>query len=261
MDKEQERFIKDNWNSMSAESLRKLVNEKFGTEYKTTAFHYHTNRMGLKKHIEHQYTAEEDEFLRANSPLMTREELTKEFNNRFGISIKQNTINMRCCLKGWSASNDGQFKKGSTPWSKTKGGRDEYVKTLKGGNSKSFKKGLIPHNTKAIGYERIESRNGKIRVKTSDGWKSKSQAAWEQVYGKVPSGMHIISVNGDINNTNVDELRIIDNATQILLMSNGWHKSGAEIFDTGVEYAKLYYLLKEKMGINRWDFRNRYALD
>ena len=126
-----------------------------------TAFHYHTNRMGLKKHIEHQYTAEEDEFLRANSPLMTREELTKEFNNRFGTSIKQNTINMRCCLKGWSASNDGQFRKGSTPWSKTKGGRDEYVKTLKGGNSKSFKKGLIPHNTKAIGYERKNPEMGK----------------------------------------------------------------------------------------------------
>ena len=49
MTTEEEKFIIENWDEMSAEKLRKSFNETFGTEYKTTAFHYHTKRLGLKK--------------------------------------------------------------------------------------------------------------------------------------------------------------------------------------------------------------------
>ncbi len=254
MTKEQERYIVDNFNLMSVEALRKQFNKKFETEYKTTGFHYHTKRLGLNKHIEHQYSKEEDEFLRTNSPLMSREDLAKEFNAKFGARIKQDAINMRCWKKGWSASDDGRFKKGSVPWQKMKGGREEYVSKLKGGNSTSFKKGRVSENARPIGTVRTSCR-GELLIKTDDGWKSKRQLAWEKQYGKVPKGMKVLSVNGDKNDTNVENLRIIDNQTQILLMSNRWHKSGAEIFDAGVAYAKLYFSLREKMNLTRWAFR------
>jgi hypothetical protein len=261
MDKEQEQFIKDNWMSMSVEALRKLFNEKYGTEYKTTAFHYHTNRMGLKKHTEHQYTLEEDEFLRNNSPLLSREQLTMEFNKHFGTNIKQSTINVRCCLKGWSASNDGRYKKGSVPWGKCTGGKEEWYEKYRAVEHTGFKKGHIPHNAKIIGAERIDSRTGRRVIKTEKGWKSVQTIAWETEQGKIPKGFRTMSVTGDINDTNIENLRLIDNSIQTVLMANRWHNKGAEIFDSGVAYAILYCLLKEKMGLNCWDFRNRYVLD
>ena len=127
MTERQKKFIIDHWSEMSAESLRKLFNETFGTDYKTTAFHYHTNKMGLSKHIEHQYTEEEDEFLKANSSKMSRKELQKLFNETFGTQIKLNTIIVRCLKLGCNAPSDGKFKKGSVPWEKSAGGRDYFV--------------------------------------------------------------------------------------------------------------------------------------
>ncbi|SFU36937.1 HNH endonuclease [Butyrivibrio sp. INlla21] len=256
MTREQEQYITDNFGLMPVEALRNRFNKKYGTDYKVSAFHYHTKRLGLSKHIEHQYTAEEDKFLKENSPLMSREELTREFNSRFGTSIKINTINVRCLQRGWSASNDGRFKQGGVPWQKTKGGREEYVSKLKGGNSTSFKKGQVPHNTMPIGAERISSK-GEYVIKTENGWKSKRQLVWEKHYGEIPKGMRVVSVIGDKNDANLNNLRLIDNDTQTLLMANRWHKSGSDIFDAGVTYAKLYLLLKEQMGLNYWDFRNR----
>lgn len=251
MTEEQKQFIIDHWSEMSAESLRKLFNETFGTEYKTTAFHYHTNRMGLSKHIEHQYTEEEDEFLKFNSAKMSRKELTDLFNETFGTQIKLNTIIVRCLKLGCNAPSDGQFKKGSVPWSKTQGGREEYVKTLKGGNSCSFRKGNIPFNCKPVGTESFrqiscDPDDKELFVKTDEGWVPKRKFIWEQHNGKVPEGFLITSVDGDKFNYDMGNLRMVDNLTLTILVSNKWNDKGAEIFDTGVVYSKLYALLKEQ---------------
>ena len=254
MNKEQETYIIENFGSMSVEALRNRFNEIFGTTYKTTAFHYHTKRLGLGKHIEHQYTKEEDNFLRENSPLMSRKDLASAFNERFGTNIKAQTINVRCCLKGWAASDNGQFKKGSVPWEKSVSKEYFLSRRKAAGNAHTFPKGHIPHNTRPIGAERISCK-GELLVKTDDGWKAKRQLTWEENYGEIPKGMRVISVNGDINDTNIQNLRLIDNNTQLMLMTNNWNKSGSEIFDAGVMYAKLYFLLKEQMGLNHWDFR------
>ena len=254
MNKEQETYIIANFDSMSVEALRKRFNEMYGTAYKTTAFHYHTKRLGLGKHIEHQYTKEEDSFLKENSPLMSREELTRAFNERFGTNIKVSTINVRCLSRGWTASSNGQFKKGGVPWQKSVS-KDYWLSQLRAAdNAHKFPKGNIPHNTRPMGAERI-SYKGELLIKTEVGWKAKRQLAWEKHYGDVPKGMRVISVNGDMNDTNIENLRLIDNNTQLMLMTNNWNKSGSEIFDAGVMYAKLYFLLKEQMGLNHWDFR------
>lgn len=246
MTKQQERYIIENFGSMSVESLRKMFNKKFGTDFKTTAFHYHTNRLGLKKHIEHQYTALEDEFLRVSSSLMTREELTNAFNETFGTKIKVNTITMRCCKKGFLSQNDGKFKNGSVPWEKTAGGRDEYLKTLKGGNSTSFRKGNVPMNVKPIGSIRKATDQNEEMIKTKYGWRTKRQAEYEKYYGKLPKGIRVVCVDGNKDNVSIENLRAIDNYTMTVLMSNGWLDKGAEIFDTAVQYAKL----KQALGKN-----------
>ena len=102
MTDKQKQFIIENWDKMSVRDLRKLFNKVFCTDYKETAFHYHTNRMGLKKfNSMHKYTKEQDEFLKNNSSKMSREELVNTFNKRFNLSINGNVIKVRCCNKNW----------------------------------------------------------------------------------------------------------------------------------------------------------------
>ena len=243
MDAKQEEYIREHFDEMSCECLRKNVNEKFGTQYKTTAFHYHTNRLGLSKHNQHKYTKEQDAFLKDNSEKMTRDELVKTFNKKFGLSIKLNAIEQRCHLKGWKAGTDGKFQNGSVPWEKTKGGREEYIKTLQGGNSSSFKKGHIPHNVADIGA--IRTWGHEIKIKTKDGWKNSLRHLWESKRGEIPDGYIIINVNGDKHTDNIDDLRIVSQKLMYELMSNRWVNKGAEIVDTGIMWCKLRSLIEQ----------------
>lgn len=267
MTEEQKKFIVDNWDKMSVESLRKLFNEKYNTSYKVTAFHYHTNKLGLNKfNSMHKYTEEEDNFLKENSPKLSRSELTKAFNKRFGLNIKEDAIVVRCCNHGWSASSDGRYD-GSAPWKIMGVDREVYLKKFRSrmkelGFPGAFKKGTINGSVcHPVGTESIRS-DGKIYRKVSGEinnavWKPIMQIVWEEHNGEIPKGYHLMSVTGDINDTNIENLRIVSNATQILLMSNNWHKSGAEIFDAGVSYAKLYYTLREELNLSRSELLNK----
>lgn len=227
---------------MSCESLRKQFNEVFGTSYKTTAFHYHTKRLGLQKHIEHKYTSDQDAFLRDNSSKMTRKELVDSFNKRYGTSIKENAIVQRCFLRGWKAGSDGKFKVGGVPWIKSKGGREEYVAKLKGGNSTSFKKGHTSNFTFPTGTIRIWS--DEPMIKTDDGWKVWLRHLWEQEHGEIPDGYVVISVDGDRDTKDVSKLRMISNRTLTTLMSNNWVGEGEAIVDTGIVWCTLRELLE-----------------
>lgn len=258
MTTEEEKFIIEHWDEMSAEKLRKSFNETFGAEYKTTAFHYHTKRLGLKKMDIHKYTKEEDAFLKANSSKMTREELTERFNERFHCNVDSQAIMVRCWKYGYQAQSDGQFKKGSVPWEKTKGGREAYMEKYNASPGYRWKKGHQPHNTRSFGAERANKEDGKIYVKTKRGWIPKTEMVWRVVNGDIPKGYRVVSVTGDKNDSDIRNLRLIDNATQTVLIANRWHDKGPEIFDAGVLYARLYFTLREQMGLNHYDFRNRF---
>lgn len=245
MTDEQECYIIDRWDLMSCESLRKQFNAEFGTSYKTTAFHYHTKRLGLSKHIEHQYTEDQDAFLRENSDRMTKRELTDAFNVRYGTSINEHAITQRCFLRGWKSQSDGQFKKGSVPWEKTKGGREEYVKKLKGGNSTSFRKGFVPYNTLDVGT--VKWWGHLLKIKTESGWKTRLRHIWEQKYGEIPKGYVVISVDGDPYTEDVNSLRLIPNKTLTVLMSNRWYGEGEDIVDAGIIWSNLCDALLKKL--------------
>lgn len=239
---EQIDFIRQNFDLMSCEELRKAFNEKYHDNFKTTAFHYHTKRLGLEKWKEHTYTDEQEAFLKESASTMTREELTTEFNKKFSCEVSCDALSMRCWQKGYGRATDGKFHKGSVPWEKTSGGRNAYIKTIKGGNCRSFKKGQVAHNAKPIGAE--SEWCGETYIKTTNGWISKRRDAWKKQNGAIPMGMKIISVDGNKHNTDANNLRIADNDTIVVLMANDWIGKGAEVFDAGAVYAKLYNALK-----------------
>lgn len=244
MTNEQEEYIKSLWDEMSCEDLRKRFNEEYGTQYKTTAFHYHTKRLGLSKHTEHQYTTEQDKYLCENAGKMTRKQLADAFNKRYGTSIKENAIEQRCFLRGWKPKDDGRFKVGGNPWDKTDGGRDEYIKTLRGGNSHSFKKGIIPHNTQAVWA--VRKWGHEVKIKTDNGWVNRLRYIWEQEHGPIPEGYVVIPVNGDGMANDAKDLRIVSNKTLTVLMANRWYGKGAEIIDCAIIWNCLREVLNER---------------
>lgn len=246
MTADQEHFIVDHWNDMSCEALRKRFNAEFGTSYKTTAFHYHTKRLGLSKHIEHKYTEEQDAFLRANSDRMTKKELTDAFNEKYRTAINEQAIVQHCFLRGWKSQSDGRFKVGDVPWCKSEGGREAFVEKLKGGNSGSFQKGHVPHNRANIGA--IKKWGHELKIKTEDGWKNRLRHMWEQAHGKIPNGYVVISVDGDPYTNDVSHLRLISNKTLTFLIANKWNGKGAVIIDTGIMWCELKNELDKQMG-------------
>lgn len=109
MSEEQEQFIIENFEKMSVENLRKTFNKKFNMNFKTTAFHYHTKRIGLDKWTEHVYTDEQEQFLAENAPVMIRRKLTQVFNETFNTYLKEDALVMHCWQRGYGALNNGRF--------------------------------------------------------------------------------------------------------------------------------------------------------
>lgn len=238
MNRKHEDFIRNHFEIMSVEKLRRLFNQTFGTDYKTSAFYYHTQRLGLRKHNQHQYTDAEERFLKENAPNMTRKELTEMFNEMFGASISEMAIEQRVWQKGYKAKSDGRFKQGSVPWEKTEGGREAYLKKLHmAENTHRFPKGHRPHNAKVVGSERKTDRG--VFIKTRSGWKLKQNV----IYGNVKKGSVVIFADGNKDNFCKDNLRRVSNRTFIKLHRNGWLYSGQEIVDAGIECARLENLL------------------
>ena len=104
-----------------------------------------------------------------------------------------------------------RFVKGQEP--ANKGKRIEDFMTAEGIAASSrtrFKAGHRPHNTKPIGYERLDD-NGYVYIKVSMEQKMvlKHRYVWEQANGPIPDGHNIAFRDGDRTNCQLDNLYLI----------------------------------------------------
>jgi len=117
--------------------------------------------------------------------------------------------------KGEVIGKETQFSKGIAGWNKGKK-QSEYMKPEEIEKTKAtrFQKGLVPHNLKPIGYERI-TRDGYIEVKVRDSktdsknknFELKHRIIWQQHHGEIPEGMNVEFVAGaDRLNFTIDDL-------------------------------------------------------
>lgn len=225
---DQQAFIVSHYDDMPTVRLLEAFNDEFGTNYKRSNFYRFTHELGLSKHIQHRYTAEEEQFLKENASKMTRRELTSEFNKRFGACIKEDAIVMRCWQKGYKPRTDGKFKVGSVPWEKTNGGKDAYLKTLP---------------RAPLGKEYY--MKGKTYVLTEDGRRPKHRVVWEEHCGELKKGDVIIFADGDTSNFDIKNLRKVNNSIQATLHMNGW-VGFAPIVDVGITWCRLKELLEKE---------------
>ena len=187
--------------------------------------------------MRHLYSKEEEQFLKDNVKGISLKELTEKFNKQFNFNLSESAIESRKNKLGLhSGIVGGQFQKGHVPFNKgTKG----LIKP----NKTSFKKGNIPANHKPIGSERI-SKDGYIEIKIQDGqlnknWQLKHRYIYEKEYGPIPDGYNIIFLDGDRQNLELSNLKLVSKAEDLIMNKRQLFTNDKELTTTGTLIAKV----------------------
>lgn len=104
-----------------------------------------------------------------------------------------------------------RFQKGIKPWNK---GLEEWQirsqDAIERCRKTQFKPGNSPHNTKPVGYERV-NEEGYILIKVEEGRKMvlKHRWVWKQAYGKIPAGYNVMFRDGNRQNCSLDNLELV----------------------------------------------------
>lgn len=174
------------------------------------------------------YSVEQQDYLRENCKRMTRQELTKGFNARFGTQKNARAIKSYCNSRGWNSSSDGRYQKGNRSWQTGLGGED-----FKSHYSDSTFRAMVTPMAEVrkkwrVGDETI--RHGIPVIVTSVDYTLKFEQritpkrryVWEQVHGSIPPGHRIIHLDGNPMNCELDNLYCIPDRFVPLLNKNHW---------------------------------------
>ncbi|QIK58792.1 HNH endonuclease [Dysgonomonas sp. HDW5A] len=110
-----------------------------------------------------------------------------------------------------------QFPKGHVPMNKGKKQKEFMTQeAIDKTKATRFKKGQLPHNTKPIGYERID-KDGYLYYKVEGKRKLvlKHRHVWEQHNGSIPKGYNIQFKDGNKHNCDIENLYMISRANQM----------------------------------------------
>lgn len=183
----------------------------------------------------HQYTVEEQKFMKEYVPGHSYKEIQKAFTEKFGWEISLGQVNAYIGNHHLSTGRTGRFQKGQEPPNKGKKGicADGCERTW-------FQKGHIPANYRPVGSERVNA-DGYIEVKVADPnkWKLKHRVVWESVNGKIPKGYIIIFRDNDKSNTDIDNLLLIKRGTHAVLNHTGLCEYSGEFKETAICIAEL----------------------
>ena len=137
--------------------------------------------------------------------------------------------------------NSGSFKIGHVPWNKG-------LKGCFGARRTSFKKGNLPHNTRAMYSERL-SKEGYIEIKVGiNKWISKHRYIWEQHYKReVLKGKVVIFLDGNNRNFEIENLKLISRGALLILNNRYKHiTKDRELMNSCVDLSELIISLKKK---------------
>ena len=186
------------------------------------------------KRTRHKWTKEEIAYLKEITPGHHYKEIldlmNEKFEYQFGLKQVVGAIKRYNLKTGFT----GCFVKGSEPWNKGKRG---YM----GANKTSFKKGMIPKNHKSIGTERVDNREGyiKIKIKEPNKWELKHKFIYESHYGKIEKGNVVIFLDGNKNNFDINNLACVSRQELLMLNKHRLNSENAEITKVGISLAKL----------------------
>ena len=188
-----------------------------------------------------RYTKEQKQFLIDNNHLTPAKELADMFNKKFGTNITKNNIKNFRGNNHLSSGLTGQFEKGHKTHNKGKKW-DEYMSKEKQENCRktTFKKGNIPKNHRIVGSERI-SKDGYIEIKVAEPnkWKYKHRVIYEKYYGKIPKGYNVIFLDGNKQNLDISNLKVISKHDNLIMNENNLRFNDKALTESAYLIAKI----------------------
>ena len=187
----------------------------------------------------HKWSEEEKKYLKDIVDGKSYKDIVKLMNEKFEYQFTQ--IQIQSALKRYNLKTGtiGHFKKNSIPWNKgTKG----YTSS----NKTSFKKGNIPKNYRTVGSERVNVY-GYIEVKVADPgtWKLKHRLLYEEHYGEIPKGSKVIFLDGNKQNINIENLKLVSDATLLIANNKKLLFEDRELSEAGINTANLILKISE----------------
>ena len=235
-------FLRSGFMNMSITQLTAAFNAHFALNKSVATLHSTLQARGIKcgrspgdlsKGRPRRFTLEQKHWCIKHYPLMTRKKLTVEFNQAFNEDRRLSQILAFLKNNRISSGRTGFFKKGQVSWS---AGTKGILKS----NSGSFKKGLVPHNHKVVGSERIV-KGGYIEVKTAEPcvWTPKSHLIWQRENGPVPKRHNLRYKDGNPGNLAPDNLFLVNNAEHQILNNTGFKHYALAHKDTVILIARI----------------------
>lgn len=217
--------------------------------------------------IKYHFTDEMIEELKELYPNTLSADLAKRFNcsvhaiynwaNKLGLKKTKEFISETSRKHSSRPDHGGRktrFKKGQTPPNKGKK-LSEFMseEAIEKTKATRFRKGLVPHNHKPIGYERI-NRDGYIEVKVRDekytrNFELKHRFIWEKHFGTIPESHNIQFKDGNKLNCKIENLYMISRADQVST-ENTIHRYPAELKTAIRRINKLQKQIKQNEQTN-----------
>ena len=230
---EQTLFIMDTYPENGPQKTAELFNEKFNQN--VTKDQIYTKAKGLKIHWHgrNRWSKEMLDYLKENYAEELAAETAKAMNEKFGTHFTAPALLTKASDLGIKRVNKPQnFKKGVT---------NPYLDSAPIGTVSSWQK------YKGISYPMIKISDKVGGQARKENWILYKNYVWEQNNGKIPEGYYIAVADGDESNCDIENLRCIPRKYQQLLCHhNHWYGKGKEIFDAGIAWCDLHYMLKEK---------------
>lgn len=216
--KDQETFIRKNYNLYSSEELKNVFNKMFDCNLTYSSIRSKKQKLGLNKKIKvvpiYNISKKEEIFLITNYKDLSNEELTLKFNSTFNKNLTIYQIK--------------HLKKKLKITEKGKGRRVP----------------LYHERRNHDGYTIIKIKDSKNKYYKN--YVLKSHYIWEQHYGEIPKGYNLIYLDGNKNNCNIDNLVLIKNSELVYINHNMKLSKHKDINETSLLIAKLMGKTKEK---------------
>ncbi len=184
-----------------------------------------------------KYTNEIKQFILDNYKGISTAELVDRINKNYNIKATVSQLQSYKKSHNLKSGYSTRFIKGQPSYNKgVKMTKEIYEKA----KPTMFQKGNRPHNHKAVGSE-VLSKDGYIEVKIEEPnkWRFKHNLIWEAQYGTIPKGAVVIFLDGNRQNIDISNLKLITRKELLIMNMNRLFSENQELTEVGVNVAKL----------------------
>ena len=187
-------FLIENYMKHSYKELADMIYQDLGLEMSTASLKNRVSRLGIasKNRQIHNFTKEQNEWLRAEAPNYTYNSLCDLFNKKFNVNVNTKSL-QRYCFKHLKIHVDKNTK----------------------GDYKSFVAKDIGYERESEGYLWVKVKNDMRGAKKN--WMMKQRYVWEQTYGSIPEGHRIVFLDGNCLNCDISNLACVPVSIQTSL--------------------------------------------